>query len=641
MIAARAGGTFPLPHIAPPYSTRSRSRRLRQRANRAFVITDLTNSAIDALNWLSSPSCTYPPPPPPPLPSLPSVHTLSRTKLSSISNLYKSCQRFVSRLSVPSSDDTMHSDILPVYLQNQHIVPLDAEKIALPVKAGTVQLLDLLPNELSRRYSNGNDGLLKTTPQSASPCTFLHGDRVQYIKLLRRMAAAGMLSFTTQPIVVNGLFAVSKPDGQQRLIIDARPANNLFLDPPPVSLPTPDLLSNLEVPSGSPIFIAKCDLENFYHRLRLPPWLWPYFALPPVKADELGLDQFGEGVTVWPCCTTLPMGWNHAVFVAQSVHENVLNSLPGLEMENRIAAGMDSRLDRVRHAVYIDDLILLGMDPNDVKSIQRSYISRMSAKELEPKHSKTVEPTATCVECLGLELDGISHTFGLSPQKLQRLIALTRAMVDTGRTTGERLSQLLGKWSWACLACRPAFAVFNSVYRFIAIAGAREFEIWPSVRAELLCIADLAPLLLTTLTDNWFDSAIATDASSLGMGVVVTKYGKFSTDIDVDELVSQARWSTIISSRWNFSEHINILECRAVETAVRWLVSRPASVNSKVLVLSDSLVIIGAISKGRSSSFQILTRLRSLSASILAGGFRLFLKWISTSVNPADEPSRW
>jgi len=264
----------------------------------------------------------------------------------------------------------------------------------------------------------------------------------------------------------------------------------------------------------------------------------------------------------------------------------------------------------------------------------------MSSIGLDPKHSKTVLPTSDCVECLGIELDGVSLAFGLSPVKLQRLVDLTHAILTVGRVTGERLGQLLGKWSWACLPCRPAFAVFSATYRFVAVARNREFDIWPSVRNELLCIADLAPLLFTTLTDRWFDSIIATDASSSGMGVVVAKRGGLSHDTDVVDLVERARWSTIVASRWCFEEHINVLECRAVQTAVRWLVSRPASAYSKVLILCDSQVVVGAISKGRSSAFQILTRLRSLSASILAGGFRLFLKWISTSINPADRASR-
>ena len=61
------------------------------------------------------------------------------------------------------------------------------------------------------------------------------------------MLSVGMISFTTCPRVVNGMFAVPKGDGMYRLIIDARPANALFVDSPPVHLPTPDILAALEV----------------------------------------------------------------------------------------------------------------------------------------------------------------------------------------------------------------------------------------------------------------------------------------------------------------------------------------------------------------------------------------------------------
>ena len=123
------------------------------------------------------------------------------------------------------------------------------------------------------------------------------------------------------------------------------------------------------------------------------------------------------------------------------------------------------------------------------------------------------------------------------------------------------------------------------------------------------------------------------------MGIVVTSRNTFE-GTDVVEAVGNSRWSTIVSSRWKFEEHINVLEIRAVETATRWLTSRPKCHNSRVLFLSDSRVVVGAVSKGRSSSFQILTRLRSLSATMLAGGIRLFISWIPRSFNPADGASR-
>ena len=53
------------------------------------------------------------------------------------------------------------------------------------------------------------------------------------------------------------------------------------------------------------------------------PAAWhPYFALPPVKAGDIGSDiGYGSDTLVYPCITTLPMGFSHAVYLAQAAHE--------------------------------------------------------------------------------------------------------------------------------------------------------------------------------------------------------------------------------------------------------------------------------------------------------------------------------
>jgi hypothetical protein len=100
------------------------------------------------------------------------------------------------------------------------------------------------------------------------------------------------------------------------------------------------------------------------------------------------------------------------------------------------------------------------------------------------------------------------------------------------------------------------------------------------------------------------------------------------------------RWSTIVSSRWSQREHINVLELRALTTAIRWALSHPHSLARRLLLFSDSSVVVFSVSKGRSSSFQILRRLRYLSAMVLAAGLQLFVRWLPSSSNPADGPSR-
>lgn len=87
-------------------------------------------------------------------------------------------------------------------------------------------------------------------------------------------------------------------------------------------------------------------------------------------------------------------------------------------------------------------------------------------------------------------------------------------------------------------------------------------------------------------------------------------------------------------------EHINVLELRAVDTAICWVLSSPFSYRSCVMLFCDSLVTICSLNKGRSSSRLLLPRLRSLSALLLASGIKIYFKWVPTHLNPADEPSR-
>ena len=474
------------------------------------------------------------------------------------------------------------------------------------------------------------------------------------VRRARAPHAAPSHELSTTPKVVNGLFGVDKTDGMLRLIIDARRANACFVEPPAAQLPTPDITAQLQVPEGHRLFVTRLDLDNFYHRLRLPPWLRPYFALPPLRADELSpMLPLPPATLVYPCCCTLPMGWSHSVYLAQAVHEHLLDKHTPLSAADRLTAASDKRVDRLRHQVYIDDLILFELD-GDVRSraAMASYTAAVSAAGHAVKASKIHGPSADGVECLGLLVHGGDLTVGLAPERLHQLCSATVAMLRRGTASGHDMQRLVGHWTWAALACRPAFSVFCAVYRFIAAAGYRTFTIWPSVRRELWAIVGLAPLLHSSLAQPWLDRVVATDASGSGEGVVVTSLepavvaavasaprSRIAPSAVPPPLASAA-WSPVVSAPWRRPEHINSLELRAVTTAVRWLISSPRSPAHQVLILCDSSTAVGSISKGRSSSPLLLRRLRVLAALCLAAGLRLHLFWIRSADNPADEPSR-
>jgi len=104
--------------------------------------------------------------------------------------------------------------------------------------------------------------------------------------------------------------------------------------------------------------------------------------------------------------------------------------------------------------------------------------------------------------------------------------------------------------------------------------------------------------------------------------------------------VTAARWSTLVSTAWRESEHINALELRAALLAVHWALSFPSALGRRVYLLLDSTVALFSLWKGRSSSPQLLLILRKISALLLAGGVSLLCGWVPSAVNPADAPSR-
>lgn len=234
-----------------------------------------------------------------------------------------------------------------------------------------------------------------------------------------------------------------------------------------------------------------------------------------------------------------------------------------------------------------------------------------------------------------------------------------------------------------CFGATPISLVFGSVYKWIAAFDGRQGPLWPSARLELAVICALSPLLVADLTIPWFGHTLAVDASKVGQGVVaaelprgvvsglaaaagLTPADSLSSDTIFDKsllnllhkqtalglssasrlqrsmsnFVSTARWRTLVSARWRRKEHINVLESTALRTAVTWTRSHANSTNKRLLVLSDSAVVVLAHSKGRSSSKSLLFQCRRTAALLLASGLRLYVRWLPSSANPADAPSR-
>jgi hypothetical protein len=101
-----------------------------------------------------------------------------------------------------------------------------------------------------------------------------------------------------------------------------------------------------------------------------------------------------------------------------------------------------------------------------------------------------------------------------------------------------------------------------------------------------------------------------------------------------------SRWKESFRWKWEKEEHINILESAAVVTAIRHKCRRTSAWGKRHLVMVDSQVALGALTKGRSSRPGVNLACRRLGALSLAHQIKLYMRWVPTKRNLADGPSR-
>ena len=101
------------------------------------------------------------------------------------------------------------------------------------------------------------------------------------------------------------------------------------------------------------------------------------------------------------------------------------------------------------------------------------------------------------------------------------------------------------------------------------------------------------------------------------------------------------KWKTVAGWSWKTrSDHINVLELRAVKTSIRWWIQRKQVTSSKFLHLTDSLVCLHCLSRGRTSSRKLRRTLVKINAYLLAADLHPLWGYVDTKQNPADRPSR-
>lgn len=592
------------------------------------------------------------------------------------------------------------------YERHKGVAPLslDPKLVSLPpVGHKPVKVERLLPDAVKGMLREETMILPREQWRSTPVCRRVKNG--EYVNLVERVLKAGMLSMSDSPPKVEvGLFGVPKEESQ-RMIDDARAAGAAMIAPPSPDLCGPSIFAVLG--SGLKV-VAGMDLSNYFHTLRMPDWLCSYFGWPKLTTDEcaqLGIDPS----TPYPLRTTCPQGWTWSSYLGQMVHREVVMRavarfterfpdvvvcVPSSAAEAARAARQSRDKIVIIVALYIDDNNMFGLGNNHDKDTIKCRMNELiddfrgayAEAGLLEQAKKCVAPNYNELEALG-HVVSVGGVIGVSAQKRQDLVRLTRASLERSTVSAKAVEHLLGKWVWCMLARRSTLSALNEVFQLVSRArsrGWRYIRVTKRLRMEFQLVCNLAPAMVTPLTSE-ANSVVAFDACLEGYGVtyapaiaaerdaliesltVTGCYSNVSTDKMEDSIPDAVRstnswflegspdtlpvvrgkrkWRVARHGAWNsLGEHINVYEIKTGLMALEKAISISKSCHSspkEIFVCGDNTASIGALARGRSSSYTLLRSCRKACVLQLIHNVRVNWIWISTHINPADAPSRW
>ena len=352
--AASARDLFPLPLPEPLNMVRGLNRRASQRMARQVRIQHEQRELVSALNWMHLGTFDFRP--------AEGCSSMQNEVLGRLRSLVvdagdlDDCSRQLSQEAALAEllrgQDGYSEPATPASL-----APFNLELISLPSDLSDApHALDLLGDE-DRRYLEVQERMLLGGQSDVSSRVnkpywdpaLKHNPR-NYRRFIRRLCDIKYLDFTLEPSNHAGVFFVWKSDRQKiRLIVDARPANSTFVDPPGVSLATAETFSKIEVAGDSEddsnfgLFAGLSDVKDCFHRIRQPRWLSKHFCFLPVEARHVRLTgQVLDGKLlrssdlVYPMPGSLCMGFTWSLYFAQRINERVMAQVPQLQCSDLI-----------------------------------------------------------------------------------------------------------------------------------------------------------------------------------------------------------------------------------------------------------------------------------------------------------------
>ena len=348
----------------------------------------------------------------------------------------------------------------------------------------------------------------------------------------------------TQP-VFNGLFCVSKQEfvGDVevcRLIMNLKPTNAicLGLTGDTSTLPAISTMTGFYLQEEEVLCMSSEDIRCFFYLFKVP-WEWvPCFAFGKEVPSRLVPEEF-KGSPCYLCSRVLPMGFLNSVAIAQHVHRNVIKKCLG-SFPFSIGGEAEIRRDRVApegndlYRIYLDNFD--EMRKVDVKLAQEieGQLSPLVTELREvyqemglPIHPKKSLAQKFRGEIQGAWVDGEKGFIMAKPSKIVKYIGLALELIRKCKASQKELQIVGGGLVYASMFRRPSLCGLNHIWRAIVSLDGKPRGLVVNLKREVVLelarFITLMPLLFINLRAPFDEAVTASDASTSGGGVCVTR----------------------------------------------------------------------------------------------------------------------
>ncbi len=494
-----------------------------------------------------------------------------------------------------------------------------------------------------------------------------------------------------------GAFAIIKDAEKDRLIVDARPANEV--EPTLTSwcktLGSVSALLQLEIQPQNFLYLSGTDLRDFYYcfrvtaarsarnTLRLP--------LPIPFARRLSCFEPGmeKSRLVYPSLNTMAMGDNNAVELGQMSHVNLGLSARAFTPSELLCAHSRGPRGSLAAGIVIDDVLIAEQAPPSAGDTLTEGEYRLNLLcEKYQQEGLTAHPAktfykATEAEVWGASIDGKKGWCRASLKRLIPLMEVTARTARAGVATVHLLEIIAGAWVAILQVRRRMLSLLQYIYAAQVDRPRNSIiRLAAPLVAELWTLVVLGPIAVADLRAQTLGRVFLADASSDCLGVVASDvdqdfgrelhrhclsrgcwskllspwkaFLKEHEDLDIEAeipsgvplvchplwvaLAEHLQFRCILRKKVLRRRHINLLEVEAVLRLEARLAERFAG--TRYLLGSDSQVALAALLKGRSSSKKINDLLRSSLATHLGAGLTGSYGYVPSKSNVADDPTR-